>query len=347
MRKLISLLSLVIIGSSVMTPVGFADEIEEAKEAALERESSQQAQEDFQVSQQQQMERDDRAREEEVAEYEAAREQERQDAINFDRRDVTDERIEANEEVNLEVLENSPEVAAAEAALPDARFEADVARAKQAVAEAEQGFAEGKVNEALKALDEATKSNDADAKEEAKEAFDEAYDELEAVKADTDAAKAATDKAEIKVKDLENTRDRAIDAYYQNKKSVLPQTLKGIDECKVLMNEVAMNSLAAKEKFEKREDEYIQDVLGCGIKTGDMRLWMIPYYIRFILEFLLQIAGLVAVGGIVFGGYLYMFAGVSDEKDRGKKAIMYGVAGIIVAMVAWGFVNILISFLTG
>ncbi|MDA1061242.1 MAG: hypothetical protein O3B47_05650, partial [bacterium] len=88
-------------------------------------------------------------------------------------------------------------------------------------------------------------------------------------------------------------------------------------------------------------------LLGCAIKTGNIKLWMVPYFIRTILEFVIGLAGLIAVGGVVYGGYLYLFAGISEDKDKGKKAIMYGVAGMAITMVAWAFVNIVLAVLTG
>lgn len=88
------------------------------------------------------------------------------------------------------------------------------------------------------------------------------------------------------------------------------------------------------------------DILACGIRTGAMKLWMIPYYIRFMLEFIISLAGLIAVAGTVYGGYLYMFGGISDDKDKGKKAMLYGVVGMIMTLVAWAVVSIFIALLT-
>jgi len=85
------------------------------------------------------------------------------------------------------------------------------------------------------------------------------------------------------------------------------------------------------------------DILACGIKTGNIRMWMIPFYLRFVLEFVIGLAGLVAVGGIVFGGYLYLFAGLSDEKERGKKSILYGIVGFVMTLVAWAVVNVVVA----
>jgi hypothetical protein len=88
-------------------------------------------------------------------------------------------------------------------------------------------------------------------------------------------------------------------------------------------------------------------ILACGIKTGDIHLWMIPYYIKYILQFVIGISGLVSVGGIVYGGYLYLFAGVSNDKDQGKKAIQYALLGMVLTLVAWALVNIIMSLVTG
>ncbi|MBI4231842.1 hypothetical protein HY605_01305 [Candidatus Peregrinibacteria bacterium] len=130
---------------------------------------------------------------------------------------------------------------------------------------------------------------------------------------------------------------------------ILPNTKLKIDACKILMNEVNKDPSGAKTAVAGREvfkgSTYL-DILGCGIKTGDIRLWMIAYYVRFILEFIIGLSGLIAVGGIVYGGYLYLFAGISEDKDKGKKAIMYGVGGMVLTLLAWAIVNIVISFVT-
>jgi len=134
--------------------------------------------------------------------------------------------------------------------------------------------------------------------------------------------------------------------------TVLPSTEKSVDDCKAVMAKIQQKpSVERKEIFgdDKNLDDgsSANDILACGIRTGDIHLWMIPYYIRYVLEFIIGIAGLVAVGGIVYGGYLYLFAGVSDDKDKGKKSIMYGVAGMIITLVAWAVVNIFVSFFAG
>jgi len=88
------------------------------------------------------------------------------------------------------------------------------------------------------------------------------------------------------------------------------------------------------------------DVLGCAIKTGRIGLWMVPYFIKYLIQFALTVAGLVAIGSIVIGGYFYLFGGVMDDKDKGKRAILYGALGFVVAILAWAIVNIVIALAT-
>lgn len=88
------------------------------------------------------------------------------------------------------------------------------------------------------------------------------------------------------------------------------------------------------------------DVLGCAIKTGRVSMWMIPFFVKYLIQFAISIAGLVAVGAIIIGGYFYLFSGLDNDKERGKKAIMYGLLGFIVVLLAWTIVNAAIGLLT-
>jgi len=88
------------------------------------------------------------------------------------------------------------------------------------------------------------------------------------------------------------------------------------------------------------------DVLGCGIKTGRVKMWMIPFFVKYLIQFAISIAGLVAVGAVLIGGYFYLFGGLVDDRDKGKRAIMYGLGGFVVALLAWTIVNAVIALLT-
>ena len=129
-----------------------------------------------------------------------------------------------------------------------------------------------------------------------------------------------------------------------------------VQECQVLMNLVSQKSKEAKNIVAKRVNKSnalgsnktfdYTDILGCGIKTGDIPLWMVVFYIRWVLEFIIAIAGIVTVGGMIYGGYLYLFAGLSDDKDKGKNAIKNSAIGLILTLTAWGIVNVVISLVS-
>lgn len=129
-----------------------------------------------------------------------------------------------------------------------------------------------------------------------------------------------------------------------------------VEYCKSIMQQIEENYDDSKaELFENNgfitsdedaKDISANDVLACGIKTGQIPLWMVPYYVKYVLEFVIGISGLIAVGGTMYGGYLYLFAGLSDDKDKGKKAILYGISGFILTLLAWALVNIVISLVT-
>jgi len=89
-----------------------------------------------------------------------------------------------------------------------------------------------------------------------------------------------------------------------------------------------------------------ETVLSCGIKTGDIHLWMIPYYIARIIEFLIAIAGLVSVFFTILGGYFYAWGGLTEDKEKGKKTVMYALIGLALASLAWIIVNIVQTTLT-
>jgi hypothetical protein len=128
----------------------------------------------------------------------------------------------------------------------------------------------------------------------------------------------------------------------------------GFDDCKDMFNFMSKNPGVLRYFFSLGEGTFDfagekmsqNDVLACGIRTGNISLWMIPYYIKYIIQFALTIAGLIAVFSLVVGGYFYLFGGMSSDKDKGKNAIIYGLLGFVVAMLAWALVNVVISALT-
>lgn len=90
----------------------------------------------------------------------------------------------------------------------------------------------------------------------------------------------------------------------------------------------------------------LDDFLGCAVKTGKIRLFMVPFFITYLIQFLLQLAGIIAILFIVYGGYQYVVGGISEDKEAGKKTIRNAIIGLIVALSAWIIVNFIQLALT-
>ncbi|MCY3602070.1 MAG: hypothetical protein OXH12_03235 [Chloroflexi bacterium] len=63
-----------------------------------------------------------------------------------------------------------------------------------------------------------------------------------------------------------------------------------------------------------------------------------------IVGILLGLVGAVGVGFFIYGAYLYLTAsGAPHQMERGKSAMMTALAGIVLAMVAFGIVEVVMG----
>lgn len=68
-----------------------------------------------------------------------------------------------------------------------------------------------------------------------------------------------------------------------------------------------------------------------GLGTTDVREGVMS-----IITILLSFLGIIAIVGIVFGGFLMMTSGGNEEKTgQGKKAIIAGVIGLVIIFTAY------------
>jgi hypothetical protein len=88
------------------------------------------------------------------------------------------------------------------------------------------------------------------------------------------------------------------------------------------------------------------EVLGCAVKTGRISLSMIPYYITYFANFLLSLSGVITMLFIVLGGYWYVFGGLMEQKERGKKYITHALMGMVIAILSWVIVTVVINVVT-
>lgn len=81
-------------------------------------------------------------------------------------------------------------------------------------------------------------------------------------------------------------------------------------------------------------------------RTGKFELYDLPAYIIYLIDFLIYVAGGIAVFFVVVGGYKYMIGGMADDKDAGKKTIRYALTGFAISVLAWVIVNFVQVWLT-
>lgn len=94
------------------------------------------------------------------------------------------------------------------------------------------------------------------------------------------------------------------------------------------------------------DNEYRNNILACAIKTGRVSLTMLPYYVKYIADFLLGLSGVVSMLFIVVGGYFYVWGGLTDNKEKGKKTVINAIIGLILAILSWSIISMFISVLT-
>lgn len=107
--------------------------------------------------------------------------------------------------------------------------------------------------------------------------------------------------------------------------------------------------LAIQTKIANRDPD-TESYLACAILSGNVRLWMMPYYVRYMADFVLAIIGPVVIIIIIYGGYVYIVGGLGGEGEgaaKGKKIIFAGILGMVLIFAAWTIVNVISAILTG
>ncbi len=67
-----------------------------------------------------------------------------------------------------------------------------------------------------------------------------------------------------------------------------------------------------------------------------------------LVGILLGVVGAIGVGFFIYGAYLYLTAtGAPHQMERGKSAMMTALAGIVLALVAYGVVELVVNAVVG
>ena len=83
-------------------------------------------------------------------------------------------------------------------------------------------------------------------------------------------------------------------------------------------------------------------------EKGKKKMEQLTQTISNLVGILLGVVGVVGVGFFVFGAYMYLTAsGAPQQMERGKSAMMTALAGIILAMVAYGVVELVMNAVVG
>ena len=118
------------------------------------------------------------------------------------------------------------------------------------------------------------------------------------------------------------------------------------EQCRMALRSITKDSVSG-EMILQGETVTSEFWLGCAIKSGQIKFWMIPYFINYALDFILSIAGLISILMILVGAYYYIAGSLSDDKETGKTIIQYALLGLVVALSSWSVINLLLLALTG
>ena len=103
---------------------------------------------------------------------------------------------------------------------------------------------------------------------------------------------------------------------------------------------------AANGESPRRQDEAMN--AGCGRparrQRGAIAMEQLTQTISNLVGILLGVVGAVGVGFFIYGAYMYLTAsGAPNQMERGKSAMMTALAGIVLALVAYGVVELVMN----
>lgn len=87
-------------------------------------------------------------------------------------------------------------------------------------------------------------------------------------------------------------------------------------------------------------DQYVKDITGGafnvdGSLDGSLFDMLAPILVQ-VISFMLAIAGFIAIGFIIFSGYLLITAqGNEQQIEQGKKSLINSILGLIIALSAY------------
>jgi len=125
---------------------------------------------------------------------------------------------------------------------------------------------------------------------------------------------------------------------------IIPKTTEFNSNAEIVCQVPDGETPNGKAKYKLNPD--IENDIGAKIFCGSVTLNDAPALVVYLIQWVLTLAGSIAVIMIMIGGFQYMLGGVTDDKERGKKTIIYALGGLIVAFMAWWIVELIQVWIT-
>lgn len=88
----------------------------------------------------------------------------------------------------------------------------------------------------------------------------------------------------------------------------------------------------------------LKEAAGCNVDEGKSAMPAVSYLVNVALS----VVGIIAVGVIIYGAVTYIIStGDAAKLNRAKNSILYGVVGLVVAMLAYTIVYFVTRSLFG
>ncbi len=88
------------------------------------------------------------------------------------------------------------------------------------------------------------------------------------------------------------------------------------------------------------------DILGCALMTGRIKMSYLSIFIFYVLRLGAAASGTVSMLFIMLGGYKYVVGAITENKDEGKRTIIYALVGLVISTLSWVIVNIVQTLVT-
>ncbi len=88
------------------------------------------------------------------------------------------------------------------------------------------------------------------------------------------------------------------------------------------------------------------DILGCAIITGRIKLYMYKMYILYFMRLLSMVSGSLSILFVIIGGYRYFIGALQNDVGEAKNTIINALTGLAISTGALIIVNLVQTFVS-